>query len=236
MSELYGAITSRVLVIEQDSALQKILQRLFSSEGYEVEVVSGSVAGLEVLRQKPDSAVVLDLPYPAASGCDVCRTIVKLIAGLPFVILSASADVADRVLLMETGADDYVTIPFSPKQLVKRLRALMNGKSRGCLGDTDYTTAEPNRMSCWRVPAAAPARCSPPGWLTCLAAVPLSDHSTISFGGPIATCQRFIVNGLFVRHRRSFSTSLMQSEKPDSFHNMSAHVERALVQASSSRR
>ena len=73
MSELRGAITSRVLVIEHDSALQKILQRLFSCEGHEVEVVSGSFAGLEILRQKPPSAVVLDLPYPVAAGCDLCR-------------------------------------------------------------------------------------------------------------------------------------------------------------------
>jgi hypothetical protein len=116
---------------------------------------------------KPDSAVVLDLPYPAASACDVCRTIVKLIAGLPFVILSASSDVADRVLLMETGADDYVTIPFSPKQLVKRLHVLMSGKSLGYLGDMDYVTAESNRVSCRKVSAAVGARCSRSGCLIC---------------------------------------------------------------------
>jgi Response regulator receiver domain len=184
---------------------------------------------------KPPSAVVLDLPYPAASGCDLCRKIAKLIPGLPFVILSASSDVADQVLLMETGADDYVTIPFSPKQLVKRIHAVMRRKTRVCPGDPGYTTIALNHISCQRVSAAAPARCSPSGWLTC-SAVPLSDHSTISFGGPIATSQRFIGSGLFVRNRRSFSTSLMQSEKLDSFHNMSSHVERALVQTSSSRR
>jgi DNA-binding response OmpR family regulator len=183
MSELRRAITNRILVIEHDGALQKILQRLFASEGYEVEVVSGSVAGLEILRQKPPSAVVLDLPYPAASGCDLCRKIVRLIAGLPFVILCASADVADRVLLMATGADDYVTIPFSPKQLVTRLRALMSGKSRDYLADTDYTTAEPNRMPCRSASAAVSARCSPAGCLTCSAAAPLPDQLPASFGG-----------------------------------------------------
>jgi DNA-binding response OmpR family regulator len=134
MSELRRAITNRILVIEHDSALQKILHRLFSSEGYEVEVVPGSVAGLEILSQEPPSAVVFDLPYPAASGCDDCRTIARLIDGLPLVILSASSDVADRVLLMETGADEYVTIPFSPKQLVNRLHALMRGQSRAISG------------------------------------------------------------------------------------------------------
>jgi DNA-binding response OmpR family regulator len=120
----------RILVIEDDSALRKILQRLFSSEGFEVEVVPDSVAGLEGLRQRPFSAVILDLQHPGSSGCDLCRKIADLASGLPLVILSASPDVADKVLLLEMGADDYVTIPFSPRELVARLRALMRRASR----------------------------------------------------------------------------------------------------------
>jgi DNA-binding response OmpR family regulator len=77
-----------------------------------------------MLRQRPPSVVVLDLPYPESSGCDLCRKIANLIPGLPLVILSASSDVADKVRLLESGADDFVTIPFSPKELVDRLRAL----------------------------------------------------------------------------------------------------------------
>jgi DNA-binding response OmpR family regulator len=114
----------RILVIEHDRALQKILQRLFSSEGYEVDVVPGSVAGLEMLRQRPPSVVVLDLPYAESSGSDLCRKIANLIPGLPLVILSASTDVAHKAHLLKMGADDYVTIPFSPRDLVDRLRAL----------------------------------------------------------------------------------------------------------------
>jgi DNA-binding response OmpR family regulator len=124
MSELRPATMDRILVIEHDRALQKILQRLFSSEGYEVDVVPGGVAGLEMLRQRPPSVVVLDLPYAESSG-DLCRKIANLIPGLPLVILSASPDVAHKVLLLEMGADDYVTLPFSPRTLVDRLRALI---------------------------------------------------------------------------------------------------------------
>ena len=148
MSEVRRATIDRILVIEHDSALQKILQRLFSSDGYEVEVVSGSVVGLEILRQRPPSAVVLDLPYPAASGYDLCRKIVNLISDLPFVILSASSEVADQVLLMETGADDYVIIPFSAKQLLKNLNALIRRKSGVAPGDADYATGASNGTSC----------------------------------------------------------------------------------------
>jgi CheY-like chemotaxis protein len=90
-SELRPATIDRILVIEHDRALQKILQRLFSSEGYEVDVVPGGVAGLEMLRQRPPSLVVLDLPYAESSG-DLYRQIANLIPGLPLVILSASSD------------------------------------------------------------------------------------------------------------------------------------------------
>jgi DNA-binding response OmpR family regulator len=128
MSELRPATIDRILVIEHDRALQKILQRLFSSEGYEVDVVPGGMAGLEMLRQRPPSLVVLDLPYAESSG-DLYREIANLIPGLPLVILSASSDAAQKVLLLEMGADDYVTIPFSPKALVDRLRALMRRRS-----------------------------------------------------------------------------------------------------------
>ena len=121
----------RILVIEHDRALRKILQRLFSSEGYEVDVAPNGVAGLEMLRQRPPSVVVLDLPYAESPSSDLCRKIAHLTPGLPLVILSASSDVAHKVLLLEMGAADYVSIPFSPRELVDRLRALTRRASRG---------------------------------------------------------------------------------------------------------
>jgi DNA-binding response OmpR family regulator len=130
LPELQSGPTERILVIEHDGALRKILQRLFSSEGYEVDVVSDAVCGLERLRQGLPAAMILDLPRPGSSGCDLCKKIADWIPGLPLVILSGSVDVADKVLLLEMGADDYVTIPFSPRELVARLRALIRRASR----------------------------------------------------------------------------------------------------------
>ena len=130
MSELRPAPTERILVIEDDAALRKILQRLFSSEGYEVDIVPDAVDGLEMLRQRAPAAVILDLLRPGSSGCDLCKKIANLIPDLPLVILSGSSDVADKVLLLEMGADDYVTVPFSPRELVARLRALIRRASR----------------------------------------------------------------------------------------------------------
>ena len=120
----------RILVMEHDGALRKVLERLFSSEGYVVDVVPDAVCGLERLRQQAPVAVILDLPRPGSSGCDLCRKIADWIPGLPLVILSGSVDVADKVLLLEMGADDYVTIPFSPRELLARLRALIRRASR----------------------------------------------------------------------------------------------------------
>jgi len=128
--ELRPATTGRILVIEDDSALRKVLRRLFSSEGYDVEAVPDNVAALDLLRHKSFSAVILDLHHPGSSGCDLCKKLAESISGLPLVVLSASVDVADKVLLLEMGADDYVTIPFSPRELLARLRALMRRASR----------------------------------------------------------------------------------------------------------
>jgi DNA-binding response OmpR family regulator len=130
ISELRPATMDRILVIAHDGALRKILRRLFSSEGYEVDIVPDGVAGLEMARQRVPAAVVLDLPRPGSSGCDLCKKIANLIPSLPLVILSGSSDVADKVLLLEMGADDYVTIPFSPRELIARLRALIRRASR----------------------------------------------------------------------------------------------------------
>jgi two-component system, OmpR family, alkaline phosphatase synthesis response regulator PhoP len=130
ISELQSAPTERILVIEQDGALRKILRRLFSSEGYEVDVVLDGVAGLELLRQRSPSAMIVDLQDSGPLGCDLCKKIANLIPGLPLVVLSASSDVADKALLLEMAADDCVTVPFSPRELVARLRALIRRASR----------------------------------------------------------------------------------------------------------
>ena len=130
ISELRPATMDRILVIEDDCALRKILRQLFSSEGYEVDVVPDVVGGLEMLRQRVPAAVILDLLRPGSSGRHLWKKIADLIPGLPVVILSASSDVADKVLLLEMGADDYVTVPFSPRELVARLRALIRRASR----------------------------------------------------------------------------------------------------------
>src|SRR5215813_9509737 len=114
-----------ILVVEDDRRIQKSLSRLFASEGYRVEIAKDGVAGLNSFRNSNPAAVVLDLKLPGVSGRDICREIKHTQPALPVVILSAVADVADKVLLLELGADDYVTKPFSPRELLARVQAAM---------------------------------------------------------------------------------------------------------------
>jgi RNA polymerase sigma-70 factor, ECF subfamily len=130
MSELRPATQDRILIIAGNGALQKTLQELFSSEGYEVDLAPDGLAGLEMLRQRRPSAVIVDPQHPGPSGYELCKEIANSTTGLPLVILSPSSEVAEKVLLLETGADDYVTIPFSSRELVARLRALIRRASR----------------------------------------------------------------------------------------------------------
>jgi DNA-binding response OmpR family regulator len=125
----------KILVVEDDRAVQKALRRLFESEDYTVEVMPTGKAGLEAYLASPPSAVVLDLRLPGIGGYDLCREIKKKTPSLPVIVLSAKADVADKVLLLELGADDYVTKPFSPRELLARVRAALRRNQRSESGD-----------------------------------------------------------------------------------------------------
>jgi len=125
----------RILVIEDDRAVQKALRRLFEAEGFAVEIASSGTAGLELFRTSQPSALVLDLRLPGVSGQDVCREVKQLAPAVPVVVLSAKSDVMDKVLLLEMGADDYVTKPFSPRELLARVRSAMRRTVRAVPSD-----------------------------------------------------------------------------------------------------
>ena len=114
-----------VLVVEDSRAMQRTLQRLFQADALEVQIASDGVSGLEAFRNQIPSAVVLDLKLPGISGKELCREFKNISASVPIVVLSANSEVEDKVLLLELGADDYVTKPFSPKELLARVRRAM---------------------------------------------------------------------------------------------------------------
>lgn len=112
-----------ILVIEDDPRIQRALQRQFVAEGFDVHIEGEGPAGLEACRSMSPSAVVLDLMLPGMSGRDVCKEIKAWSGDTPVIVLSAITEVADKVLLLETGADDYMTKPFSPRELLARVQA-----------------------------------------------------------------------------------------------------------------
>lgn len=114
-----------VLVVEDSRAMQRTLQRLFESDSLQVQIASDGPAGLELFRKELPSIVVLDLKLPGISGKELCREFKTIAASIPIVVLSANSEVEDKVLLLELGADDYVTKPFSPKELLARVRRAM---------------------------------------------------------------------------------------------------------------
>lgn len=119
-----------ILVVEDDPRIQKALVRLFASEGYEVHVEGEGKAGLEASKKLRPAAVVLDLMLPGINGRELCRMMKGAQPETPVVILSAVSEVADKVLLLELGADDYVTKPFSPRELLARVEAAIRRSSK----------------------------------------------------------------------------------------------------------
>jgi DNA-binding response OmpR family regulator len=120
----------RILVVEDDPSVQKALKRLFETEGYTVEVQGNGQSALESFQAAPPAVIILDLRLPKLSGSDLCKVVKAQAPELPIVVLSATSDVSDKVLLLELGADDYVTKPFSPRELLARVRAALRHTSR----------------------------------------------------------------------------------------------------------
>jgi len=121
----------KILVVEDDRATRKALQQLFESEGFTVETAQNGAEGLAAFRSTKPSFVILDLQMPQMGGRDACREIRKQSEDVPIIILTGSVDEMNRVLLLELGADDYVTKPFSPKELLARVRAVLRRSKRG---------------------------------------------------------------------------------------------------------
>jgi DNA-binding response OmpR family regulator len=114
----------RILVVEDDLTLLETLEYNLSGEGYEVLTAADGLTALEVAREEEPDLVVLDLMLPRLDGFEVCR-ILRRETSVPILMLTARADEVDRVVGLEVGADDYLTKPFSMRELLARVKALL---------------------------------------------------------------------------------------------------------------
>jgi two-component system alkaline phosphatase synthesis response regulator PhoP len=131
----------RILVIDDDLAVQRVLRRTLQNAGFQTAVVGDGTSAMQMFRTTPPGAVILDLRLPGKSGYDVCREI-RASSSVPIVVLSATDDEFNKVLLLELGADDYVTKPFSPRELLARVRAALRRARENSAQDDVYQFGE----------------------------------------------------------------------------------------------
>lgn len=113
----------RLLVVEDDTSLGEVIRYNFLSEGYEVKLEKNGKKGLDSALSWQADVIILDLMLPLISGIEICRTIRKEGIFTPVIMLTAKDTEADRVVGLEVGADDYVTKPFSTRELIARVGA-----------------------------------------------------------------------------------------------------------------
>jgi len=119
-----------ILVVEDDPRMQRVLQRMFLAEHYDVIIAGDGQTGLDLFRTRNPIAVVLDLILPQISGRELCQRFKAISSDTPVLVVSAVAEVVDKVLLLELGADDYVTKPFSPRELMARVQAAIRRRRK----------------------------------------------------------------------------------------------------------
>ena len=117
----------KILVVEDDAAIGRVLQLELEHEGYDVDVVRDGLSGLERALKEPD-LVVLDLMLPRMDGLEVCRRI-RAKSSVPIIMLTAKDRVPDRVTGLDAGADDYITKPFATEELLARIRARLRERN-----------------------------------------------------------------------------------------------------------
>jgi DNA-binding response OmpR family regulator len=129
-----GVSPSRILVVEDDPTVAEVVVRYLRRDGHEVESVGDGVEALRRALASPPDLVILDLMLPKMDGLQVCRKLRERLP-IPVIMLTALGDEMDRVVGLETGADDYVTKPFSPRELALRVQSVLR-RARGALVPT----------------------------------------------------------------------------------------------------
>ena len=120
---------ARILVVDDDIKIVHLVQAYLKKDGYEVLTACNGLDALDLTRQKRPDLIVLDLMLPEMDGLDICRLLRGESNQVPIIMLTARTTEEDRLVGLETGADDYVTKPFSPRELLARVRAVLRRTS-----------------------------------------------------------------------------------------------------------
>ena len=115
----------KILVVEDEPNMSRGLKDNLEFEGYEVDVAENGAAGLNLIRSTPYALIVMDVMMPEMSGLDVCKKVREAGIAVPIILLTAKSEEIDKVVGLELGADDYITKPFSLRELLARIKAVL---------------------------------------------------------------------------------------------------------------
>lgn len=118
-------MTEKILVVEDEISLQETLAYNLKKQGYEVETTGDGLEALRLAREGKPDLILLDIMLPGMDGFEVCRTLRQEKTNIPVLMLTARDDEVDRVVGLEVGADDYLTKPFSMRELIARVKAML---------------------------------------------------------------------------------------------------------------
>ena len=182
---------TRILVVEDDHDIAELVRRYLDKSGYAVELLSSGRDAVTALAERPPDLMVLDLMLPHVSGTEICRIARgnERTAGIPIIMLTARAEESERIAGLELGADDYIAKPFSPNELVARVRALLRRAAR---------------------PASRPASTVSYGSLV----VDAERHTVVAGGRPVTlTAKEFLLLQYLLSHRgRVLSRDLLLTD------------------------
>lgn len=144
---------SRILVVEDDRPIAAMLERVLGTEGYDVAVAGDGNEALRRARERSFDLVLLDLMLPSLDGIAVCRRL-RATSSVPILVLTARGRTEDRVLGLDSGADDYVSKPFHNEELLARVRALLRRTTPPDHLRFDDLRLEPSSRQAWRADRA----------------------------------------------------------------------------------
>lgn len=121
---IQATLEHHILVVDDDAELRQLVAKFLRANGFRVTTVRSAPEVRHALASMPVDLIILDIMLPGVSGLDLCREIRKT-SSVPIIMLTAKGDEADRIVGLEIGADDYVTKPFSPRELLARLNAVL---------------------------------------------------------------------------------------------------------------
>lgn len=136
-------MNEKILIVEDETDVADLLAHHLRQAGFSVEIAHNGRKALQLIKNRSPTLIVLDLMLPEISGLDVCRLIRSdpRSSQVPIVILSAKSEEIDRVLGFELGADDYIVKPFSPREFVLRIKAILRRRLANKNSDNDYLQA-----------------------------------------------------------------------------------------------